>query len=58
MASDFVNERQSTLLIPVLLVLLMFVFLIWWVFSFVKIFSTGTLRYDEGDLFGDMVWDT
>lgn len=57
-ASDFVNERQKSLLVPIFLVICFFVFLIWWICSFVMIFSTGTLRYDEGDLFGDMIWET
>ena len=55
-AADFVNERRSALLIPLLLILFSFIFLVWWLVTFVFIFSTGELRYDEGDLFGDMVW--
>ena len=34
------------------------IFLAWWIFTISMIFSSGDLRYDEGDLFGDLEWKT
>lgn len=57
-AADFITDVPSTLFIPVLLSLVLAVFLVWWLVSFSFLFSVGELRYDEGDLFGDMTWST
>ena len=55
-AADFIGERKRTLLVPILLTLTIGLFLLVWIVCFAYIFSTGELRYDEGDVFGDMTW--
>lgn len=55
-AADFVNERRKSIMIPIILSLIMLPFIGWWIVTFMYIFSTGELRYDQGDIFGDMVW--
>ena len=55
-AADFLSERKRVLLIPVFLCLVFCVFFLWWLLSFVYLFSVGDLRHDSGDIFGDMTW--
>lgn len=55
-AADFIGERKRTLLVPVLLTLNLGLFVLIWIVCFAYVFSTGELRYDEGDIFGDMTW--
>jgi len=55
-AADFITDRMMLLLIPVLSILFIAAFFVWWSFSFIYIFSIGTLRYDQGDIFGDIIW--
>ena len=57
-AADFITDVPLSLFIPIILTGVLAVFLIWWIISFSYLFSVGELRYDSGDLFGDMVWTT
>ena len=55
-AADFIGERKRTLLVPVLLTLVLGISVLIRIVCFAYVFSTGELRYDEGDIFGDMTW--
>ncbi len=55
-AADFLTDIKSTLLVPIILTGILCVFTIFWSISFTYLFSVGNLRYDEGDIFGDMTW--
>ena len=57
-SANFINDVPSTLLIPIFLSFIITLFLTWWIISFSYLFSVGELRYDPGDLFGDMVWSS
>jgi hypothetical protein len=57
-AADFITDRMMILLIPIVSIILMIGFVSLWGFFFSYLFSNGTIRYDQGDIFGDMVWTT
>lgn len=57
-AADFINERKRALFVPIILTLVTGGFMAWWIISFAYLFSAGDLRYDKGDIFGDMTWST
>lgn len=56
-AADFITDEKIVLFAPILFSFMTFAFIIWWIITFAFTFSNGTLRYDEGDIFGDMVWN-
>lgn len=55
-AADFVTDKKSVLLSPIIVVLIMGVFILVWIVCFAYVFSVGEIRYDQGDMFGDIVW--
>ena len=55
-AADFVTDKKSVLLSPIIVILFMGIFIMLWVLTFAFVFSVGEIRYDPGDMFGDMVW--
>ena len=57
-AARFINSRKSVFLVPLIHTLLIAIFIIFWVISFLYVFSVGSIRHDKGDYFGDIVWDT
>lgn len=56
MASDFITDKKTVLLSPIITLLFTTLFLIIWLISFIYVFSVGSLRYDKGDIFGDIEW--
>ena len=57
-AADFITDEKVVLFSPIIFALITFAFIAYWIISFAYVFSVGTLRYDPGDIFGDMVWTT
>lgn len=55
-AADFITDQPSVMFVPIFFTLKNAVFILLWVIAFAYTFSNGTIRYDPGDLFGDMVW--
>ncbi len=57
-AAEFVNDRRAVLFVPIIHTFLLLIFCVFWLISFLYVFSIGDVRYDQGELFGDMVWET
>lgn len=55
-AADFITDTPTVMLVPVFFTIKQAAFILLWVITFAYTFSVGTLRYDPGDIFGDMVW--
>ena len=55
-SSQFISSNPSILVVPFIQILKLFLFWTWWTFTFALLFSIGDIRYDPGDLFGDLVW--
>ena len=45
-AADFITDRKTVLLVPVLMALKISLFILWWIMTFAYVFSMGTIRYD------------
>ena len=56
LTSDFISDKFSIILSPILSIIFIVVFFVSWLPSFLYVFSVGTVRHDEGDVFGDMEW--
>lgn len=56
-AADFITDVTRILLVPIVLIIVFFAFMIYWVITGAYIFSTGMSRYEEDMPFGEMKWD-
>ena len=56
LTSDFISDKFSIVLSPIISLLLIIGFFVIWLPSFLFVFSVGTVRYDKGDIFGDVEW--
>lgn len=57
-AADFVTDYQRLLMVPVINTLAVFVYLTIWVITGAYIFSVGEAVYQEGQVYGRIVWNT
>lgn len=55
-SADFITDQPIVMLVPVIFAVKIALFIAIWTIAFIYTFSNGTIRYDPGDLFGDMVW--
>lgn len=56
LTSDFISDKFSVVLAPIISIFLIVLFFVSWLPSFLYVFSVGKVRYDKGDIFGDMEW--
>ena len=55
-ASDFITERKHVLISPIITYFFISFFTLVWIVCFSYVFSVGKVRYDKGDMFGDVDW--
>lgn len=55
-AADFISSKISVLLVPILSFFFILAFVAWWLPSFLKLYSTGSVIWYPGNVFGDLVW--
>jgi len=56
-SSDFIGDRKSVLIVPLIFASLLAVFVIFWIFSFLMVYSTGEIEYISHFYFGKTTWD-
>ena len=57
-AADFVTDYQRLLLVPILNTLALFAYLTLWISTGAYIFSVGESIYQDGQVYGRIVWST
>ena len=57
-AADFVTDYQRLLLVPILNTLALFAYLTLWICTGAYIFSVGESIYQDGQVYGRIVWST
>lgn len=57
-SARFIISKFSVVLIPVIIAAMTLVFLAWWIFTFLFIFSDATITYSAGNIFGSMNWSS
>ena len=56
-AADFVTDRKLVLLVPLIFAALLAVLVIYWIFSFLMVYSVGDVTYIKSFYFGKTTWD-
>lgn len=56
LTSDFISDKFSIILSPIISLLSIVCFFVIWLPAFLYLFSVGNVRHDKGDIFGDMEW--
>ena len=55
-SAQFVRSRLTVFLVPIIHTFLVFIFIAWWLISFLMVFSVGEVVYNN-NLFGKVVWE-
>lgn len=55
-SAEFVRSRLSVFLVPIIQCLVVLVFFVWWLFTFLHVYSVGTVEYNN-NIFGKIIWE-
>ena len=55
-AADFITDRPSVLLVPIIYTFLTAGFIIWWMVTFLYMYSVGELKHSPSSIFGKILW--
>ena len=57
-AADFITDYQRLLLVPLINVVIMFIYISFWIYSGAYLFSVGDSVWEKGSVYGRIKWTT